>query len=143
MGRPIHDACQFLIRFDAYLQEMLGMLGGRCEGPWAIVHFLFPFARDRMIFDSGKRAYARRGQVGSHVVVIQVEPDVPVEIPITRIPGVTFVFAPDLARRIQVAAERRDAIMGEDRRKYAVARARAAIEQPMRVDDEPPYAGLL
>jgi len=48
-----------------------------------------------------------------------------------------------LLRRIQIAPERRDAILGEDRREHAVARTRLRVQHAVRVHDEPADVRLL
>src|SRR5438874_4996049 len=102
---------------------MAGMLVGRAPCGRPIINFLRALAPgNAMVFDPGESPDLRRRQIRTHVIEIEVEPDVAVEIAIARIAGVPFVPAPDLFGRIEVASEGSNAVRREDRREHAVAR---------------------
>jgi hypothetical protein len=110
-------------------EEMTGVFGGHLErGVSMVRQLLGGVAGDAMVFDAGKAALSGIGQMRPHVVEIQVEADVAVEIAVIDVAGVAFVFAPDLSRGIEVAAESGDAIGREERRKDAVAWTRFGME---------------
>src|SRR5438477_10481518 len=96
-----------------------------------------------MILDPGKSALARSRHVGPHVIVVQVKSDVAIEVPVTVVTGVTFVFAPDLAGRFEIAPKRRYAIGGKYRREHPIPRPGTRMEQSVCVDDEPANVRLL
>ena len=85
-------------------------------------------AGNAVILHAGEPAIGWRGQVGLDVIKIEVEADVAVKIAVTRIAGITFVFAPDLARGIVVSPESGDAIWRENRRKRAITRPWIGVE---------------
>src|ERR1035437_4972234 len=77
------------------------------------------------------------------VVEIEVKADVAVEIAVTHIAGITFMFAPDLAGGIVVAPERGDAVGRVNRREGAKTRTRFGVQNSVRVEDEPADVRLL
>src|SRR4051812_13757282 len=106
---------------DALLQEMSGVLSGSLQRRVPVVDPLFSNSGNRVIFDAREGPLALDWHVGAHVVVIEVESDIAVEISVMKVAWITLFFAPDLPRRIQVASERRDAVGREHRRKDSVA----------------------
>ena len=142
--RAVQKSGDALGLFDALIEKMPGVFARGLQGEVALVNLLFPGpAGDAIILDAGETAVFRRRQVRLHVIEIEVEADVAVKIAVTRVAGITFVLAPDLARRIEVAPERGDAVGRENRRERAVARARAGVQQAVRVEDEPADVRLL
>src|SRR5260221_2219343 len=114
------------------------MLGGHAQRSRSVVNgFLLLRTRDAMVLLTGERALSGARHVGFDVIVIQVKPDVPVEIAVMDVARIAFVFAPDLAGRFEVAAKGGDAIGGENGGEYPIARARPGVKQAVGVDDEP------
>ena len=109
--RAIQDAGQLLDLRHARVEKMPGMLGRHPPAPRRGRRSACP-ARpgDAEILDAGEAAMVRRRQVRPHVVEVQVEPDVAVEIAVARVAGIAFVLAPDLAGGFQVAPEGGDAV---------------------------------
>ena len=123
---------------------MLRVLRGGFERGLAVVNQLLARAAgDGVILDPGERPHAVRRQMRAHVVEVQIEADVAVEVAVARVAGIALVFAPDLLRGIEIAPEGRDAVLREDGREHAVARARLRVQQAMRVHDEPADVRLL
>ena len=143
-GGTIEKALQFLDLRHPFAEKMRGVLTGGLQGMVALVNLLAPGAAgDAVIFHAGEPAIFRRGHMRLDVIKIQVEPDVPVEIAVTRVAGVTFVFAPHLARGIKIAAESGNAIGRENRRERAEPRPRRGMEQTVRIENEPADVRLL
>ena len=96
-----------------------------------------------MIFDAGKTAHLRRRQIAPNIIEVEVKPDVAIEIPVTRIARITLLPAPDLFGGLEVAAERGNALGCKNRRKHAVTRTRACVQDAVRIHDEPADVRLL
>src|SRR5207248_2481545 len=125
-------------------EEITGVFVRGAQRGAPVVGFLRARAAgDAMILDAGKTAMFGRRQIRPHVIEIEVEADVAVEIAITRVAGISFVPAPDLFGGIELATERGDAVRREDGREHAVARPRPRVQHTVRVRDEPADVRLL
>src|SRR6266567_8998820 len=141
MGWTIQDAGEVSHLPRASLEEMAGVFRRGPQPGRPVVNPFFPFAAgNRVIFEAGKAPRAGHGQVRFYVVVVEVEPDVAVKIAVARVARIPFLFAPDLPRRIEIPAERRQAVLGEEGREHPVARPRVRVQNPVGIDDEPPNA---
>src|SRR5687767_16004118 len=96
-----------------------------------------------MVLDAGETALPWNRQIRLDVVIVEIKSNIPVEIAVTRVARVALVLAPNLFGRIEVASKSRQALRGKDGGKNAVARARPAMEQPMRLHEEPAQVGFL
>ncbi len=96
-----------------------------------------------MVLDAEVYPVAVRVEVGPDVVIVEVEADVPVELPVLVIPGVALPRAPDLLGRLHVAPEGCDGARAVDGREDAVARPGGAEEDAVRVGEEVLDADLL
>ena len=142
--RAIQKSGEPLDLRDTLVEKMLRVFACGLEREVALVNFLLSRAAgDAEILHAGEPAILRRRQMRLDIIEIQVEADVAVEITVTRVAGIAFVLAPDLPRGIKVAPERCDAVWRENRRERAVARARARIQNAVRVEDEPADVRLL
>src|SRR5207248_2892846 len=74
---------------------------------------------------------------------IEVESDVPIEVAIPRITRITFLLAPDLSRRLMVAAEGGDAVRGENGSKRPVPRPRPRVQDTVCFQNKPADVCLL
>src|SRR5215831_1253837 len=86
---------------------------------WILV---IPLACDAMVFDPRVHAGAIRLNVRTDVIVIEIVADVPIELPVIIVSGITLAGAPDLARTIRIPAENRDSRRAIYRRVYSVTR---------------------
>src|ERR1700722_10498342 len=135
--RTIQKSGELLDLRDAFIQKMLRGFARGFQRDVALVNFLVPCsAGDFVIFDSGESTILRRWQMRFHIIKIQVEADVAVKITIARVAGITFVLAPDLARRIEIAPERGDSVRRENRRERSVARTWLGVQNAVCVEDE-------
>ena len=97
---------------------------------------------DPVVLQAGEHARAVGVDVGLHVLVVEIPPNVPVELAVERVAGVAGFRRPDLARRLDVARKGGDAELGKHRRVHAEAWARIGVLDPVRVDDEPTQVRL-
>ena len=81
--------------------------------------------------------------VGLDIVVLEIEPDIAVEIAVVSVAGVTFLRTPDLLGGFDIASERRDRRRGEHGRVNPEARTRMAEHDAVRIHDEPADFGFL
>src|SRR6266567_2946670 len=87
---------------------MIGMGGGLGFRPLGhIRRLLVPLSSDPVVLDSGIDSNAALVEVGPDVVEVQVVTDVAVELTVIEIAGIAGDRAPDLARGVRVAPERR------------------------------------
>src|SRR5262252_1236350 len=115
---------------------MLRMNFGFSLRPFGHVWILvIPLARDAMVFDPRVHAGAIRLNVRTDVIVIEVVTDVPIELPVIIVSGITLAGAPDLARTIRIASESRDSGRAIYWCVYAVARPFIGTGDAMRFQD--------
>src|SRR5262245_57920387 len=101
-GRTVHDRSSLANLFQSCLEEMLRVIGCTLARRVRIVDQFRFFAADSEILDARETAVRRRREVRLHVVEIQVEADVPIEIAIPSVSRIPLVLAPDLFSRIDV-----------------------------------------
>src|SRR5262245_5725921 len=104
---------------------MSRMFAGPMQGGAAIVDPFVPGTGDGVILHPREAAHRRVREIGLHVIEVEVVTHVAVKVAISPVPGITFLFAPDLAGGIEVAPEGGDAIGREHRRIDAITRTRA------------------
>ena len=76
-------------------------------------------------------------QMWLEILVIEIEADVAIELPVNVVAGITFQGAPDLLGRLGVAPEAIDAAAGTlDRRVDAELRTRVGEDDAVRVGEE-------
>src|ERR1035438_691436 len=116
---------------------MAGMSLGGPHGRLPVINLFYRrTAGNPIILDAGEASLAGRRQVRLHVIEVQIEPDVAVEIAITWVPGVAGVPAPDLPRAIRIASKSGDAIGREDRRKRSVSRPWPRVQNAVSRSEE-------
>ena len=93
-------------------------------------------ARDPVVLDPGVLAVASRLDVGPDVLVIEVPADVPVELTVDRVAGITVLGAPDLHGAFRVPRERGHAARGVHRRVHASPGPRHRVGEGVRIDEE-------
>ncbi len=140
--RPLHARPEPLPLAHPGVDEVLGVCDGAPVGGLGIVRLLgVGAAGDPVVLDPGVDALAARRQVRPHVVVLQVEADVPVEVAVREVARIALVRAPDLLRALRIAREDGEAVRGGDGRVGAVRRPGCRIREPVRVDDRPAEPG--
>src|SRR6266704_3714577 len=78
-----------------------------------------------------------------HIVKIEIETNVAVELAVTRVARIASLPAPDLSGRIGVATERGEAGRRDERSKNSEPRLRTRVQNSMGVNNEPADVGLL
>src|SRR6185503_10777753 len=96
-----------------------------------------------MVLDTRKRARLRIGQVRLHVIKIEVETDIAVEVPVAWVAWVTLLLAPNLRSGIEVPPKSREPIGREDWREHAIARPRTGKQHAMGIEKEPANSRFL
>ena len=129
--------------FDAVVHEVTGVTGGFLHRPIAdVILFILTLAGDAMVFDTGESPDAIGMNVRFDVIEIQIKTNVPVKVPVVHVAGITFLRAPDLFRRFNIASECSHAIRRKNRRVHSVSWARMGKHDAMRIGDKPPDAGF-
>src|SRR5207237_4624646 len=127
---------------DPGVDEVIGVGLGTGPGPLGVVRLLLiRLARDAVILEAGVNALAGRGQVGAHVLVVEVEADVAIEIAIPEVARIAFLGAPHLLGAVGVATEGGHAGVARDRRVHAVDRAGTGMRDAVGVDEEVAESG--
>ena len=67
----------------------------------------------------------------SQIIKIQIKTDVSVKITVPAVAGITFLAAPNLFGRLQVASKNSEATRGQNGREHAVAWRRIGMQQAM------------
>ena len=107
---------------------MLRVLSRGLKRNLAGIHILVCGAiGDPIIFYPGESALVGRRKVGFDVIQVQIESNITVEIAIARITRITSIAAPDLPRRISVAAKSRHSHRSKDRSENSVPRLRLRV----------------
>src|SRR5262249_22586230 len=104
----IGDARQVLDLLYPASNEIARVMVDRSVSPTRHVRLLIDGAPgDPVIFDTGKLSVAIPWQKRAQVILVEVKTDVSIEIPISWVPGIAFLGAPDLFTGFSVASENR------------------------------------
>jgi hypothetical protein len=124
--------------------EVGGMLIGTLAGQGrAVRFFVLGPAGDAVIFETCKFSDSVGLDVGSDVIVVEIEAAVSIEVPIFGVSGVAFLGAPNLLAGFDVATEGSGASGGKEGSEDAVSGTGFGVEDAVSVDDEPANLGLL
>ena len=92
-----HHPAEMLDLFFAVEHEVAGVLGGAFPGhPWAIGLLVGGLAGDAVVLQPGEFPHAVGLDVGTDVVVFEVEAAIAVKVPVIPVAGIAFLGAPDL-----------------------------------------------
>jgi len=143
-GFNSHDAVEMLDLFFPIEHEVGGMLIGSLAGQGrAVRFFVLGPAGDAVIFETCKFSDSVGLDVGSDVIVVEIEAAVSIEVPIFGVSGVAFLGAPNLLAGFDIAAKGSRASGGKEGGEDAVSGTRFGVEDAVGVDNEPADLGFL
>jgi len=143
-GFNSHDAVEMLDLFFPIEHEVGGMLIGTLAGQGrAVRFFVLGPAGDAVIFETCKFSDSVGLDVGSDVIVVEIEAAVSIEVPIFGVSGVAFLGAPNLLAGFDIAAKGSRASGGKEGGEDAVSGTRFGVEDAVGVDNEPADLGFL
>src|ERR1700758_3239001 len=121
----VGDVRQVLDLFYPAGNEIARVMVDRSVSPTRHVRLLVNGApRDPVVFDTSKLSVAVLWQKRTQIVKVEVKTDVSIEIPISRVPGMPFLGAPDLFAGFSVSPENRWAGLSKARSVDRVPRTR-------------------
>ncbi len=139
-----HDAVEMLDLFFPVEHEVGGVLIGAFTGEGRPVRLLvLGAAGDAMIFKAGEFSSSAGLDVGADVVVIEIEADVPIKVPVFGVSRIALLGAPNLLAGFNVPTERSGACGGKEGGEYAVSGTGFGVKDAVSIDDEPANLGLL
>ena len=143
-GFNSHDAVEMLDLFFPVEHEVGGVLIGAFTGEGRPVRLLvLGAAGDAMIFKAGEFSSSAGLDVGADVVVIEIEADVPIKVPVFGVSRIALLGAPNLLAGFNVPTERSGACGGKEGGEYAVSGTGFGVKDTVSIDDEPANLGLL
>ena len=143
-GFNSHNAVEMLDLFFPIEHEVGGMLIGTLAGQGrAVRFFVLGPASDAVIFETCKFSDSVGLDVGSDVVVVEIEAAVSIEVPVFGVSRVAFFGAPNLLAGFDIAAKGSGAGGGKEGGEDTVSGTRFGIENAVSVDNEPANFGFL
>jgi hypothetical protein len=143
-GFNSHDAVEMLDLFFSVEHEVGGMLIGTLAGHGrAVRFFVLGTASDAVIFETSKFSDSVGLDVGSDVVVVEIEAAVSIEVPVFGVSRVAFLGAPNLLAGFDIAAKGSGASGRKEGGEDPVSGTRFGIENAVSVDNEPADLGFL
>ena len=104
--RPIHTGVKCFNLHLPFVDKVLGVLLGFCQGfCWIVEFFWKVFTGYPIVFNTGINTNFIIEDIGFYIIKIEIKADVFVIFPIIIITGITFVRTPNLFRCVRVSTE--------------------------------------
>ena len=126
----------------AFMDEMVCVFANGHGRLYRIVQFLRAIpARNPVILQPGSHAHAGACGMRRQVSPFRRVRQIGMELPISRIAGITAVATPNLSCTRGITSEGCQTGWGDDRSEHTMGGWRLGHQQPVRLDDEPPKPG--